>query len=81
MTQKADLYARTPITPEPDRHVSLGPVIFFQMSKRLRKLGNTWQDFGAEFDALALSVEEFAAELLGQSASTEEVWPQVCLPV
>ena len=43
------------------------------MSKKLRDLGAAWEDFGAEFHSMADKVDQFVADLFGQSASTDEV--------
>ncbi|XP_038061368.1 uncharacterized protein LOC119732071 [Patiria miniata] len=45
----------------------------FQMSAKLKTLSKTWEDFGAEYEQMARSVEVFAGELLGESSSTEEI--------
>ena len=45
----------------------------FEMSARLRTLSVMWEDFGAEYEEMAKSVDVFAGEMLGQSSSTEEV--------
>ncbi len=43
------------------------------MSKKLKERGDAWEDFGAEFRAMGDQVDQFAADLLGQSASNDEV--------
>ncbi|XP_071808916.1 short transient receptor potential channel 1-like [Asterias amurensis] len=45
----------------------------FEMSARLRTLSVMWEDFGAEYEEMAKSVDVFAGEMLGQSSSTEEI--------
>ena len=45
----------------------------FEMGKKLQTLGKLWEDFGAEYDEMARGIQVFAGEMLGQSASTEEV--------
>ena len=45
----------------------------FELSKKLKVLSRTWEDFGAEYERMASGVEVFAGEMLGQSGSTEEV--------